>query len=284
MLSFKMKACVFLVLFFLATSAQAHHTATHGGGTGFTLFNPFSTESRPPKTFLALDFSADALDDHLGMVVKYQLSGEYAIHPKVSLGLRIPLATLREEFLPKQTSIGDVALTFKTLLWRSSEPAMSLTFGEVTSFPTGNSNDGFGTGVVVFAPYLNWAVRWHKKIDTFLTLGSSVSASHEAAPTVDFATGISVPLVGGKAPLKGLLSLQGSTNLSNDSFSTGSTKAFLTPALIWQMSPKFSTTWGFRVSVIDTLDLKPGVILSPISPLLLTDVKMGFVFNSTYAF
>lgn len=284
MLSFKMKACVCLVLLLWATGAQAHHTVTHGGGAGFTLFNPFSTESRPPKTYLALDFSADALDDHLGVVVKYQLSGEYAIHPRISLGLRVPLATLREEFLPKQTSIGDVAFTFKTLIWRSAKSAMSLTFGEVTSFPTGNANDGFGAGVVIFAPYLTGSLRWKEKIDTFLTLGSSVAASHEAAPTVDFATGISVPLVGGKAPLKGMLSLQGSTNLANDNFSTGSTKAFLTPALIWQMTPQWSTTWGFRFSAIDTLDLKPGVILSPISPLLLTDVKMGFVFNSTYSF
>jgi len=274
-----------LALSLVAGGAQAHH-GSHGSGagSGFSLFNPFSTESRPPKTFLALDFSVDDLDDNLGVVAKYQLSGEYAIHRRASIGLRLPFATIREDYLPKGSGIGDVAFTFKSLLWQGGNPAMSLTFGEVTSFPTGSQKDGFGMGCVVFSPYLTWSAHWHEKIDTFLTLGSSVMASSHAEPTFDYSAGLSVPLIGGKAPLRGFLALQGSTNLAHDELSAGSTKAFLTPALVWQMTPKLSTTWGFRFSVIDTLDLKPGVILSPVSPLLLSDVKMGFVFNTTYAF
>lgn len=283
-MSFLKRAGVCLAFILMAANAQAHHTTAHGGGSGFYLFNPFSTESRPPKTFVALDLSVDELDDHLGIVAKYQLSGEYALHKRLSVGLRLPFATLRENFLPPDTSIGDVALTFKSLLWQGGKPAMALTFGEVTSFPTGNKQDGFGVGTVVFSPYLTWSAHWHEKIDSFLTLGSSILASDHPEPTFDYSVGISVPLVGGKAPLRGFLALQGSTNLSNDNLTAGSTKAFLTPALIWQMTPKLSTTFGYRVSVIDTLDLKPGVILSPISPLLLTDVRMGFVFNTTYAF
>lgn len=264
-------------------SLWGHHPG-HAMGSGFSLFNPFSTESRPPKTYLALDLSVDGLDDHLGIVAKYQLSGEYAIHKRISVGLRLPFASIRENFLPKDTSIGDVALTFKSLLWSTKDSRMSLTFGEVTSFPTGDQNSGFGAGEVIFSPYLTWSSRWHENFETFLTLGTSVMAANQASPTFDFSAGMSVPLVKGKTPLKGFLALQGSTNLANDSLSVGSTKAFLNPALIWQMSDKLSTTWGFRFSVIDTLDLKPGEILSPISPLLLTDVKYGFVFNTTYAF
>ncbi len=264
-------------------SSFAHHTTSHAG-TGFALFNPFSTESRPPKTYIALDISIDELDDHLGSVAKYQLSGEYVVHPRVSVGARLPFATLNQDFLPQGSSLGDVAFTLKSLLWSAQDPRMGLTFGQVVSFPTGKKDEGYGAGNVIFSPYLTYSAQWFHQLDSFITLGTSVLAADQPAPSLDFSTGITVPIVNGKAPLKILLALQGSTALSSENLGAGSTKAFLNPALFWQLTPKLSTSLGARVSVIDTLQLKPGVILSPLSPLLLTDVKAGFLFNTTYAF
>jgi len=274
----------FICFFLLSNSSHAHHTSAHSGG-GFALFNPFSTESRPPKTYIALDISIDELDDHLGSVAKYQLSGEYVVHPRVSVGARLPFATLRQDYLPQGSGLGDVAFTLKSLLWSQQEPnRMGLTFGQVVSFPTGKKDEGYGAGDVIFSPYLTYSAQWFHQLDSFITLGTSVLASSQPAPSLDFSTGITVPIVNGKAPLKILLALQGSTALSSENLNAGSTKAFLNPALFWQLTPKLSTSLGARVSVIDTLQLKPGVVLSPLSPLLLTDVKAGFLFNTTYAF
>ncbi|HCU23405.1 MAG TPA: hypothetical protein DF383_00165, partial [Deltaproteobacteria bacterium] len=134
-----------------AVPASAHHVGGHGGPS---YFNPFSTTSRPPRTFLSFTFSVDSLDANLGEVIRYQLSGEYAVHRRFSIGVRLPFLTVHERFLPESTGIGDVALTLKGLLWSRPAKRMSLSLGNAVSFPTGNEARGLGAGEVLFSPFL----------------------------------------------------------------------------------------------------------------------------------
>ncbi|KAB2837915.1 transporter, partial [bacterium] len=120
----------------------------HGGG-GSNFYNPFSTSSRPPRTFLSFTFNVDALDDGLGEVLRYQLAGEYAVHRRFSVGMRLPFLTIREKFLPRSDGIGDIALSFKGLLWSQPSSRMNLTLGGGFSFPTGNEAKGLGAGDVL---------------------------------------------------------------------------------------------------------------------------------------
>jgi len=276
-------ACAALSLLFGVSEAGAHHAAGHGGG-GSGFYNPFSTQSRPPRTFLSFTFSVDGLDDGLGEVLRYQLSGEYAVTRRFSLGLRIPFVSIREKFLPKTDSIGDVSMSFKGLLWSKPAKRMNLTLGSGISFPTGKESTGAGAGTVLISPYLNYTMALGP-VDFYTTLGSSVAAANEASPTFDYNLGFNIPLVkDAPVPLHLFFAFQGSTSIRDDVFANGSTKAYLTPGLILYLRERLIATLGAKVSVLDTLKVKPGVALSKTSTSLLSDVRAGFNFNVDYFF
>jgi len=275
--------CAALALLLGASEAGAHHVSGHGGG-GSGFYNPFSTQSRPPRTFLSFTFNVDALDDGLGEVLRYQLSGEYAVTRRFSLGLRVPFLSIREKFLPKTDSIGDLALTFKGLLWAKPEKRMNLTLGSSFSMPTGKESTGAGAGTVLISPYLNYTMALGP-VDFYTTLGTSVAAASEASPTFDYNLGFNIPLVKEEPiPLHLFLAFQGSTSIRDDVFTNGSTKAYFTPGLILYLQEHLIATLGAKVSVVDTLKVKPGVALSKTSTSLLSDVLAGFNFNVDYFF
>lgn len=280
-----MKPTSFLLLVFAclcAGQAQAHHTAGHGGG-GANYFDPFSSQSRPPRSFVAATFSINNLDDGLGMVIRYQLSGEYAINRRFSVGAQLPFMTTREKFLPERTSIGDVAVLFKGLVWRNEKPSLGLTMGSSVSFPSGNEADGFGTGDVMFSPFMNFAWKLGR-VDFYTTVGSTLAAADSINPSLDFNTGVNVPIKGGAVPIHAFLAFQGSTTFTSDVLENGSTKAYLTPGLIFFLSNSMIATLGAQVSVLDTLAIKPGAALAQTSSILLSDVQVGFNFNLNYFF
>lgn len=262
--------------------AMAHHVSGHGGG-GSSFYNPFSTQSRPPRTFLSFTFNVDALDDGLGEVLRYQLSGEYAVHRRFSVGMRLPFLSIREKFLPRSDGIGDVALSFKGLLWSQPKSRMNLTLGGGFSFPTGNETKGLGAGDVLISPYLNYTAGLGP-VDFYTTLGTSVAAADQASPTFDYQVGANIPVLKGKIPLHLFVAFQGSTSIRDDVFTSGSTKAYITPGLILYLRDDLITTFGARVSVLDTLSVKPGVALAKTSTSLLSDVLAGFNFNIDYFF
>lgn len=274
--------CVALVWMTCVPQSMAHHVSGHGGG-GSSFYNPFSTQSRPPKTFLSFTFNVDVLDDDLGEVLRYQIAGEYAVNRRFSVGMRVPFLSIREKFLPSSDGIGDIALSFKGLLWSRPERRMNLSLGGGFSFPTGNENEGAGAGTVLVSPYLNYTMALGP-VDFYTTLGSTVSASSEASPTIDYNTGFNIPLIRGEIPLHLFVAFQGSTSVRDDVFTNGSTKAYITPGLILYLRKDLITTFGARVSVLDTLKVKPGVALAKTSASLLSDVLAGFNFNVDYFF
>ena len=262
--------------------ASAHHVTSHGGG-GSGFYNPFSTQSRPPRTFLSFTFAVDSLDQGLGEVLRYQLAGEYAVHRRFSIGMRLPFLTIRENFLPRSDGLGDIALTFKGLLWALPKRRMNLTLGSGISFPTGSESKGLGAGTVLASPFLNYTMALGP-VDFYTTLGSTVALASEASPSFDFNTGFNIPVIKGEIPLHLFLAFQGSTSIRDDVFTSGSTKAYLTPGLILYLRDDLIATFAARVSVLDTLKVKPGVALSKTSTALLSDVRAGFNFNIDYFF
>jgi hypothetical protein len=262
--------------------ASAHHVSGHGGG-GSNYYNPFSSSSRPPRTFFSFTFTADNLDQGLGQVYRYQLSGEYAFTRRLSVGARLPFLSIREKFLPDSDSIGDVAVSVKGLLWSKPERRMNLTLGQAFSFPTGDESRGLGAGVVLASPYLNYTMALGP-VDYYLTVGTTVGLASEPAPSIDYNTGFNIPLFKEDIPVHFFVALQGSTSFGDDVFTNGSTKAYLTPGFIFFLRQNLIATLGVRVSVIDTLEVKPGVALAKSSTALLSDVEAGFNFNIDYFF
>ena len=280
-----MKSTSFALLalpFLLSGEARAHHVSGHGAG-GANYFDPFSSQSRPPRSFVAATVGLNNLDDGLGQVVRYQLSGEYAVTSRFSIGATLPFMTTREKFLPERTSIADVSVLFKGLVWRNPKPSLSLTLGSGVSFPTGDEVDGFGTGDFLFSPFVNFAWRLGR-VDVYTTLGSTLAAAESVNPSLDFNAGVNVPLKGGSVPIHGFLAFQGSTTFTSDVLENGSTKAYLTPGLIFYLSDSLITTLGAQISILDTLKIKPGAALAKTSSILLSDVQVGVNFNINYFF
>ncbi|MCC6271977.1 MAG: transporter [Deltaproteobacteria bacterium] len=274
--------CAALVVTTGLGQAAAHHVSGHGGG-GSNFYNPFSTQSRPPRTFLSFTFNVDALDDGLGEVLRYQLAGEYAVHRRFSVGMRLPFLSIREKFLPRSDGIGDVALSFKGLLWSQPSSRMNLTLGGGFSFPTGDEAKGLGAGDVLVSPFLNYTAGLGP-VDFYTTVGTTLAAADQVSPTLDYQVGANIPVIKGKIPLHLFVAFQGSTSVRDDVFASGSTKAYITPGLILYLRDDLITTFGARVSVLDTLEVKPGVALSKTSTSLLSDVLAGFNFNVDYFF
>lgn len=262
--------------------ARAHHVSGHGGG-GSNYYNPFSSSSRPPRTFLSFTLGIDSLDAGLGEVYRYQLAGEYAFNRRLSAGLRLPFLSIREKFLPSSDAIGDVAVSVKGLLWSLPKRRMNLTLGNGLSFPTGNESRGLGAGVVLTSPFLNYTMALGP-VDFYSTLGTTVALASEPAPSFDYNVGFNIPILKEDIPVHLFIALQGSTSFTDDVFTDGSTKAYITPGFIFFLRPNLITTLGARFSAIDTLEVKPGIALAKSSTSLLSDVEVGFNFNIDYFF
>jgi hypothetical protein len=274
-------ALVLAVFFLLAGPAAAHHPG-HGGGGGTGLFNPFSTLSRPPRTFVNLTFGFDSLDGNLGEVYTTQVSGEYALHRRFSLGARLPVTVVRGRFVQAE-GLGDAALTIKGLAWESPKDRLFLSLGLDTAFPTGRESKGLGAGDVVFSPYATVS-KGFERVDLFGTLGTSVAAAADARPSLDFALGANVPILKQGVGFDAFLAFQGSTTFANQVLTSGSTKAYLKPGVTIRPIEPLRISVGGKISVLDTLEVKPGETLPPTSPVLLTDVVYGFLFDLNYSF
>lgn len=276
------KACAMALCVFICATAEAHHVAGHGGAMASS-FNPYSSQSRPPHTFLDYSFSVDRLDGGLGYVLTYQLAAEYSVTRRIGLGARVPFFTIREKFLPDTDGIGDVAVTAKFLAGEWPLQRLFLTFGSDTSFPTGSESKGTGTGDVTLSPFATLS-KGFRHVSLVTTLGTTLALAHQIRPSLDYALTAIIPLVEGALPVDFFLSFQGSTATTSQTFTNGSTKAYLRPAFVFHLTPKLLTTLGAKVSVVDTLEVKPGAPLSKVSTAPLSDVQAGFLFDINYSF
>lgn len=275
-------ACVVLLNSLGICSVWAHHVSEHGRVSTIS-FNPYSSQLRPPTTFLGFNFNFDHLDGDLGHVLTYQFVGEYAITPKMGVGGRIPVLSIHEKFLPEADGLGDIALSIKRLVGQWPVSRIFLNLGTEISFPTGNDAKGTGSGDVLFSPYLTFS-KGFCPFSVLLSLGSTLAASDQVRPSLDYGASVIVPLVKEKLPIDFSLSLQSSTLTTSNIFVSGSTKTYLKPAVVFHLTPKFLTTLGAKISVVDTLEIKPGVVLSQQSTAPLSDMDAGFLFDMNYSF
>lgn len=264
------------------TPVFAHHVVGHGGAA-LSFFNPYSSQTRPPETFLDFNFSVDHLDGGLGYVLTYQFIGEYSVTRRISVGGRVPVLSIREKFLQQTDSLGDVVLSVKGLVGEWPLYRAFLNVGTDVAFPTGSETKGTGSGNVMFSPYVTLS-RGFRPFALLFSLGSTLAASDQVYPSVDYGTSLVVPIAKGALPVDVFLSFQGSTVTTSETLANGSTKAYLKPAVVFHLRPKFLTTIGAKVSVIDTLEVKPGTALSPQSTVLLSDIDTGFIFDINYSF
>ncbi len=272
-----------LVLLVSAVSrAEAHHVVGHGGGVGGS-FNPYAGQSRRPTSYADFTFGMDRLDGGLGYVLTYQVAGEYAPLRRLSLGVRVPFLSIREKFLPKTDGIGDVAVSVKGLLAEWPLQKLFLQAGTEVSFPTGSLDKGTGSGDVVFSPYLTLSKRF-RPVTLLLTAGSTLAASDPVRPSADYAATAIIPVTEGNLPVDFFLSFQGSTAVQSGIFTGGSTKAYLRPAFVFHLSSKLLATLSGKFSVLDTLEIQPGISLARQSTAPLSDVQAGFLFNMNYSF
>lgn len=273
-------AAVCLVAF--PQALQAHHTSGHGsGGSLQSSLNPLTASSRPPSKAIDAGFVVDRLDGGLGYVLRYDIGFEYAVTKRFSLGAQLPFLSVREILLPATDRLGDIELHAKTLIYQSSR--FLFTAGTGLSLPTGSEEKGTGAGTTLASPFVTLS-KGHGKILGFMTLGSTLSLGRSPDPSFDYAVGVLYPLSRSSFPVDASLTFQGSTGFSDDVFESGSTKAYLQPAVILHWSPRLSTLLGAKVAVVDTLSVKSGVTLSQQSTVPLSDILAGFVFHMNYAF
>jgi hypothetical protein len=234
-----------------------------------------------PRPYAAFSFSVDFLDEDVGEVYTYQVSGEYPIHRRFSLGTRIPFYSVREEFLPSNDKIGDVGLLMRGVLWGSE--SQTLLVGQDVTFPTGSDTESLGAGVVTFNPYLSY-LKTFGFIDLYGQSGIVVEAASAINPTLIYQVGLSFSIVRKGLPVDFLLAFQGVSYLASDMFNDGSTKGYLLPGFILKFTKQLEGTFLGKISILDTLKLKPGLSTDDIGVSLLSDVEAGFGFNINYEF
>lgn len=265
-----------------ARSAEAHHVVGHGGAMGGS-FNPYSGQSRRPESYADITFGVDRLDGGLGYVLTYQVAAEYAPIRRLSFGVRVPFLSIREKFLPATDGIGDVAAGIKGLVAEWPLQRMFLQMGTEVSFPTGSLDKGTGSGDVVFSPYVTLSKQF-SLMSFLISAGSTLAAADPVRPSADYAVSAIVPITQGSLPVDFSLAFQGSTAIQSGVFTGGSTKAYLRPSFVFHLSQKLLATLGGKFSVLDTLEVQPGIALARQSTAPLSDVQAGFVFNINYAF
>jgi len=259
-----------------STMAWAHHPACHSGPTGINTFNSLTLNSSKPLKFLGLGYDISRLDNELGYLSQIALYGEYSLGKKMAVGGRVPFVLVRDRGLASASSIGDVSINGRYLFAQgkiASASARASTFLDL-SFPTGDENDGTGSGTTILSPGLALSLDW-ESLSIFGALGVSTKVTNSDYTTLNPSVGIKVPLVKEGLSVSALGSIESNVHLNSQSFERGSAKVYLKPALLFGFGPKWWITAGGKISLADTLKLKSGGGLSPASTTLLGDIEAG---------
>ena len=272
-----------LLLSLGAPTVHAHHpghvVSLRSGGS----YNPFLQGRGGPNKRLSYLFDWSHLDNSAGDLFLNQLEGEYAIWDWFSFRVWVPMVSLQLNFRPSRTGLGDVGLGFKGRLLEQSGHRLLL--GLDNTFPSGDREAGTGAGSVVMSPYLayEYDAEW---LQVFTSTGISVALDNDPEPTLLPNAGIAVPILRSGVPLSAFLSLQGQVFFADESFTPGSAKAFLVPGLIvYPMANKrLSIALSGKVSVIDTLSVRDGLVLEASNLALAKDVLAGVTLQINYSF
>ncbi len=136
---------------------------------------------------------------------------------------------------------------------------MNLTLGGGFSFPTGDEAKGLGAGDVLVSPFLNYTAGLGP-VDFYTTVGTTLAAADQVSPTLDYQVGANIPVIKGKIPLHLFVAFQGSTSIRDDGFTSGSTKAYVTPvSSLYPCANDIDHPWLPVSRASDTFGSRPGV-------------------------
>lgn len=276
------RQCVCVSMLFASFSAHAHHTAGHGGSpiafSGLT-----GNDVHAPKTLIGIGFAGDVHDEDLGYQLNAQLYGEYAITPRIGVGAYLPFQSIRDPFRANTDGISDMVFTMKGVVWESPRNMWGVMLSNAVSLPTGNASAGRGGGKVAIAPGVTVMHQW-EHAHLFASTGVTTSLASAGQPTIDYVVGGSVNLKPHYPMLDLCVHWQGHTIASSSVFTSGSSKGFVSTAVLVQWNAHWRSTIGGRVSVLDTLSIRPDVTIGRDAAALLLDVKAGGFMNVEFLF
>ncbi len=275
--------CALLVLVVFVPTAQAHHPGHAASSRGSGQYSPFLLGSGGPKTRLTYTFDWSHLDNSAGDVYLNQIEGEYSIVDGFSVLLRVPILSLQFNFRPSKTGIGDIAFGIKGRLFQDDKHSLML--GNDVSFPTGNRNNGTGSGAVITSPYLAYQYDFGF-LQAYGSVGTSFELDNNPEPSLLPSAGVSIPLLKQGIPLTAFVSLRGQILFADETFQRGSSKVYLMPGLIIYPleNKRLSLVVSGTVSIIDTLKVKSGVTLNNDSLALSQDILAGATLQINYSF
>lgn len=265
------------------STVAAHHPAHAVSLRATGSYNPFLRGEGGLNNRVNYTFDWSHLDNGAGDLFLNQVEGEYAIVDWFSVLLRIPVVSLQMNFRPSKTGLGDVAFGLKGRVLQEGEHQLIL--GSDFSFPTGNRNDGTGAGAVIAAPFLAYQYDFGP-VQVYSSMGTGFELDNNPELTLLPEAGIAVPIVRQGIPVSAFVSLRGQVFLGDETFTQGSSKVYAVPGLIiYPLGPDgLSLMLSGTFSVVDTLEVTPGEILSNDSLALTQDVLVGATFQINYSF
>lgn len=126
-------------------AAWAHHVVSD-----------YAVASTEPMSFLELDSQAVRfeLDERRGDYLLTAPTVEFAFQKRVSGSLRVPMASIVYDDQQNAFGIGDIELGSKVGLFASPHGGLILSAGTGIELPTGNEEQGLGSGHFELSPYL----------------------------------------------------------------------------------------------------------------------------------
>ncbi len=115
---------------------------------------PLITAKAFPEDESVLTTAINARD---GGAISHKLVYEHRLGAANQLEAVVPFAFRNSPGGPWRGGVGDLALSYKRMLFHTSTPGSLLSVAGELVLPTGDEARGFGKGVTVFEPYLAWA-------------------------------------------------------------------------------------------------------------------------------
>lgn len=272
---------VAMAILLLPRLGLAHHTTSSGGANQNRLNYSFVRNAKPTHRVYGF-YDLSFVDNDLAEIHYFTLGGEWAVNDRFSVGGNIPVIIIDHSQVNDSYGFGDLGLAANYLFFEN------LGFFGVLStnftFPTGNSNNGTGSGeytqsvsVILSYKILKWQI--------YANLGMQYYFSGNMEPVLQYTLGAITPSLL-KDNLEFGLAITGSSYLNSNTFETGSTKLFIVPSLTYYplSNQKLSFVLNGQISILDDLTLISPSTVSLTDYLVLTDKSYSLQFGVNLTF
>ncbi len=272
-----MKRCVsrlLVVLFCVFSPAVQAHNGSHGSSPAVSNAASMNWNQGALNSEVFTQYTLDVLDESLGLQHTITVGGLWAINKNWQLALEMPFLLLDHDLSGFASGPGDLVVGGRYAFGDNCN-GPNWSAGSYWSLPTGSETTGLGRGTMTQTLQLGFSVPIQKHALGFST---SLNFSYDSVlePMLMNRLQWQFPKFA-KDRLTFSVSLSSETYLDSAVFSNGSTKVFAEPSLRVELGKKqrWSVTTQGRVSVVDTLGRKAGVVAGTVSDILLNDVLFG---------